>query len=402
MLQKFFNLFGQRQINVERNRDGVFTYEFLNADGFHENDKYLELSLNNPVLMTVISLIAKTYSQMKIIHEDLDGNVIENSDVLRLLSTPNYFQTQQDFLFQHKWFLSATGNNLIYTIKTFKNELPKCLYNLIPSDIDFKEVNKLDKFIISKKDGIAFGEQKIKYTLDSKTYELRVDELIPFYDLASGLKSNSFLRSPSRVQGIRKPLQNIEENLNSKNTNLFFSQKYLGVSSGDGYAGTIKEDDKRNILTALRSKNFLASNSKIDVTHLVSNMKNLFLDEQFSEDAMKVLLAYDMNKDVLNYFSKQSTFENQEKGELKWIQNSIQTSADNDMNSFSQQFGLFEKGQRLRASFNHLPIMQSVMLEKWNAFKSAQESIKLALENKTITDAEAKEKTQRLIKDLGI
>ena len=34
MLQKFFNLFGQRQVSVERNRDGVFTYHFLDSNGF--------------------------------------------------------------------------------------------------------------------------------------------------------------------------------------------------------------------------------------------------------------------------------------------------------------------------------------------------------------------------------
>jgi len=43
---------------------------------------------------------------------------------------------------------------------------------------------------------------------------LKIGNLIPFYDLSNGLKDNSFMRSPSRVKSIIKPLENIEQNLN--------------------------------------------------------------------------------------------------------------------------------------------------------------------------------------------
>jgi hypothetical protein len=49
---------------------------------------------------------------------------------------------------------------------------------------------------------------------------------------------------------------------------------------------------------------------------------------------------------------------------LDYVQNSIQTDANNTMNSFASSFGLIDKGESLVASYNHLPVMQLVMKTK--------------------------------------
>jgi hypothetical protein len=139
-----FGLFN-RNINVERDRTGMFTYSFLDNDGFVNSTKYLELSLNNPVLMTIIALRCKIYCQMKITHLNSAGNPIENSDVLKLLKQPNYFQSQEDFLFQQMWFLSATGTN--YTYKVNALNTTRSIYNLLPSEIDLQNSQKVKSFV---------------------------------------------------------------------------------------------------------------------------------------------------------------------------------------------------------------------------------------------------------------
>ena len=131
-------------------------------------------------------------------------------------------------------------------------------------------------------------------------------------------------------------------------------------------------------------------------------MKKLFLDEQFADDANKCLLAFEMNKNVLNYFAKDSTFENQNKGVINWIQNSIQGSADNTMNSLSSTFGLLDKGERLVASYDHLPIMQSLINDKIKSFTEFQNALKVSLENGTIDNATAKKMSDNFIKTLGL
>ena len=406
MVVKSISLFGRELFRVERNRLGEFSYTILEGgNDFSKNERYLEMSLSNPVLMTICALRSKIYSQMKIKHINSRGEVVDNSPYVKILSQPNFFQSQQDFLFQQMWFLSATGNCYTYQKKAFSTELPKALYNLIPSDIDFNKAHKVNKFIVTDKDKKAYGDREIKYTLDDQDYKIKLSEIIPFYDLANGLTSNTFMISPSRVKGIIKVLENIEQNLKSKHINLQMSQKYLATNKSNiqGVTTPLDEKDRTVIERVLHNKSMQITNNDVNVSHLVSDMKKLFLDDQFSSDALKCLLAFDMNKDILNYsLAGASTYENQEKGELRYLQNSIQTTADNTMNSFSSQWGLIDMGEKLVATYDHLNIMQPVMNEKIATLKTFQEVVKLSLENGTMTNAEAKQKTNDLLIKLGM
>jgi len=403
MIEKSFSLFGTKIFSrIERSIDGTMSYQLLGGDGFVNYSDYLKISLENPVLNTIISLRAKMYSQMAITHIDSNGKEIKNSEVLKLLKQPNYFQSQEDFLFQQMWFLSCAGNNYVYQIKPLSTQLPKSLYNLIPSEIDFNDVNKIDKFVFKKDDNKAIQDRKIKYTLDNTQYEIKLSELIPLYDLANGLKCNSWFSAPSRVQSIEKVLQNIEQNLTSKHKNLQFSAKYIGTNKSTGMEAQIQPGDRKAIENVLNSKDVLTTNAAIEYKHLVSDMKRLYLDEQFADDANKCLLAFELNKGVLNYFAKDSTFENQNQGIINWIQNSIQGSADNTMNSLSSSFGLLEKGERLIASFDHLPIMQTLINEKIKSFTEFQNSLKIAIENQTLSLADAKKMSDNFIKNLKL
>lgn len=403
MIEKSFSLFG-RQIfsKIERFRDGSVWTTLLSGDDFINDSNYLRTSLENPVLNAIVSLRAKMYSQMQISHVDANGKEVKNSDVLKLLKQPNYFQSQEDFLFQQMWFLSVSGNDFIYQIKPLSSELPKAIYNLIPSEIDFNKVNKVDKFIFTKEQIKAFSDRKIKYTLDGKCYEIKVSEIIPLYDLANGLTTDSWLVAPSRVKAIEKALQNIDVNLRSKHKNLQFSAKYVGVNKSTGMEAQVRPDDRKEIERVLNTKDVLTTNASVEYKHLVSDMKKLFLDEQFADDANKCLLAFEMNKNVLNYFAKDSTFENQNQGVINWIQNSIQGSADNTMNSLSSSFGLLDKNERLVATFDHLPIMQTLINDKIKSFTEFQNALKVSLENGTIDNSTAKKMSDNFIKNLGL
>jgi len=389
---------------IVRDNTGSFSY-MLEESAFGNSEKYLDWSLNNPVLFAIIALRSKMISQMKITHLDSQGNVIENSDVLKLLKQPNYFQSQEDFFFQLAWFLSVTGNNYTYKKQLLSTQLPKALYNLIPSEIDFEKVMNIKTFISDDKEFKEVGKKTIKYTLDSQEYKLQLNTLIPFYDVTNGLTCNSLLQSPSRVKSIAKVLQNIDENLKSKNLNLKMSQKYLGVNKNviNGASTPLRPDDKKLIEQTLMSKSLLTTNGDIEVKHLINDLKKLYLDEQFAEDAQKCLLAFGLNNDVLNYFAGgSSTFENQEKGEIRFVQNEIQSTSNNILNSIASSLGLIDKNESLVASFDHLPIMQSVMLDKIAVLTELQNTIKIGLENGTIQSSEAIEMTKSLRIKLGL
>lgn len=358
-----FNFWGKSAVTVERDRNGVFTYSFLDQNGFTNSTKYLELSLTNPVLIAIIALRSKIYSQMKITHLNSSGKPIENSPIIQLFRQPNYFQSQEDFLFQQMWFLSATGTNLTYKVNALSQT--KSIYNLIPSEINLNDSHKVKSFISTKAELKVYEDRKIIYTLDGQQMNIAIKDLIPTYDLANGLTTNSLMSSPSRLKGISKTIENIEENLLSKNVNLKMSQKYLMASQGDGNEAQIQDKDRNDIFSKIARKSLLITNANIKAQHLVSDMKRLYLDEQFSNDALTCLLAFDMSKDILNYFSNgASTYENKEKAMLDYLQNSIQTDANNTMNSFASSLGLIDKGESLKASYDHLPVMQIVIKMK--------------------------------------
>ena len=403
MIEKTFSLFG-RQIfsKIERSRDGSIWTTLLSGDDFINNSNYLHTSLENPVLNAIVSLRAKMYSQMQISHVDANGKEVKNSDILKLLKQPNYFQSQEDFLFQQMWFLSTSGNNYVYQIKPLSTDLPKAIYNLIPSEIDFNKVNKVDKFVFTKEQIKSFADKKIKYTLDGKSYDIKLSEIIPLYDLANAITTDSWFVAPSRVKAIEKVLQNIDVNLRSKHKNLQFSAKYVGVNKSTGMEAQIQTADRKAIENVLNAKDVLTTNASIEYKHLVSDMKKLYLDEQFADDANKCLLAFEMNKNVLNYFSKDSTFDNQENGVIGYIQNSIQTTAKNTMNSLSQQWGLMERGEKLIASYDHLAVMQPVVNDKIKSFGEMQDALKVAIENQTLTQQEAKKMSDEFKLKLGL
>jgi hypothetical protein len=402
MVTKSLSLFGREIFRVERNRVGQFSYTFLDGNSFIDDGKYLEMYLKNPVLSTIVNFGAQYYSQMRITHLDAQGNEIKNSPYIKLLHTPNYFQSKEDFFFQQKVFLDVSGNDLIYQIKAFTNDVPKALYNLIPNEIDYNKIYKINKFIVTDKDKKAFEEKHIIYKLDDNDYNIKLKDIIPTYDLANGIVKNSFIQSPSRVKAVAKILNNIYENVNSKGINLQMSQKYVGLNQNDGNRAQIQDGDRTSIERAISNKNLLLTNAGVDFKHLVSDMKRLYLDEQYSSDFNKVLLAFGMNKNVLNPFEKDSTFENQNQGIVSYIQNTTQQTADNTMNSLSQAWGLFEKGEILKASYDHLPVMQSAINEKIKTLAEFQNMVKIAKENGTMTDAEAVQKTKELMLKIGM
>jgi len=369
-----FDFWKGNSISVERDRSGTFTYSFLEQNGFVNSDKYLHTSLNNPVIMAIIALRSKIYSQMKITHLNSVGKPIDNSEIIKLFKQPNYFQSQEDFFFQQMWFLSASGTNFTYKVDALNNT--KAIFNLIPSEIDLNSTEKVKSFIYTKSELKAFGEKKIIYKLDGQTFEIKLKDIIPTYDLANGLTTNSLMSSPSRLKGISKTIENIEENLLSKNVNLKMSQKYLMASQGDGNEAQIQDNDRKDIFSKIAKKSLLITNANIKAQHLVSDMKRLYLDEQFSNDALTCLNAFDMNKDILNYFSNgSSTYENKEKAMLDYVQNSIQTDANNTMNSFASSLGLLDKNESLKASYDHLPVMQLIMKAKIDTLKAFQETL---------------------------
>jgi hypothetical protein len=96
----------------------------LENNGFVNSTKYLDYSLNNPILLAIIALRARFILKWRS-HLNSAGKPIENM-YYNCLDNQTTFNLR-GFPFQQMWFLSAVGTNLTYKVNAL-NET-KAIYN---------------------------------------------------------------------------------------------------------------------------------------------------------------------------------------------------------------------------------------------------------------------------------
>jgi len=299
---------------------------------------------------------------------DLSGKEIDNDIFVQKMSNPNFFQSQQDYIYQHQWF-KMLGNNVVRVIKNRSNGSArdinnvKSFNNLVPSCINWKEVNKIDKMIISKGDYQDLLKKEIEYKVGDEDYDIPVSDLVFFYDIANGMVNNSVFKSPSRIAALEPALKNIQLAQRSMNINLQWAHKFIASneSSEMNVAQDLSPEERHRIEETIFQKNLIAANAKINIESLAPDFRKLQYDQGIAANCTRVATEYGVNRDVLNwYLEGSSTYDNRENGILQWVQNTIQQQADDWGNTWTNHFGYLEQGKKIALSFNHLPIMRLV------------------------------------------
>lgn len=316
-------------------------------------------------------------SRGRICVEDLDGNELENDEFLDKIKNPNFSQSQDDFLYQHSFF-KGTGNNITRVIHRGKSKTVDSVIsfeNLIPDQIHYNEVNKVNKFVFTNGDIKDTKSQHIKYRLDDKDIPIPLDELLFFYDISNGLTSDSRFKSPSRIESLMPALKNIEEAQKAKNINLNFSSKYIAsgksIQNKNDFNQTILgSKEKEEIENILYSKDIHAIANGLEVHNLSNDFTKLLYDDSIAASMLKVSNAYGMSKDVINYaLNGASTHENQKTAIVDWIQNSIQFEANDWANTYNDYFKYPEQGKKIVVKYDHLPVMQILEEKRMAAMK---------------------------------
>ena len=191
---------------------------------------YLNVALTNAGVFTALDIQSTIFSQGRICVLDKEGNEIEDDPFLKLISNPNFTQSQQDFLYQHLFF-KGLGNNITRVIAN--NDSPNdinqvvSLENLVPNCIDYNNINKVNKFVFAKSDVDAVKEQHINYNLNTKKVPIPINQLMFFYDVSNGLEADKRFKSPSRLRSLHPAIKNIDQAQKTKNINLKFSAKRI-------------------------------------------------------------------------------------------------------------------------------------------------------------------------------
>lgn len=375
-----FNLsFGRGLPNyVERGIDGSYFYSFFNGlkskKKFTSDQQKLDMILSNPAILKVFCFLSDTYSQVKI-DKYVDDKLKEKDFLYSYKKNPNDWQTWTDLFWEHRFWL-AMGNAYLYVEADV-------WYYLRPNGLDFTEEQRKAfgeiTFASKNKRELLNGTFKYKNENGKVNSNLKLKNLHVFTDMSGGVSGN-WLKGNSRLDALYQIAVNSELALQSKNTNLKYTEKFL-VSGQHDVKDTssrpMTETEKDSIEVSLeKGRKINATKSKVDMKQMVSNIKDLQLDEAYESDLIKVANMYDITKDVIDILAKGSTYENQEKSLGKFINYSqmpkVQQMTDTYENILDEQ--------DLRGSFKHLPFNAVFEVEKINNRKTELESLKLAQE----------------------
>lgn len=364
---------------VERDSSGNWFYSILDSfngnkkKGFKSEQNKLDVILNNPAILKVFCFLSDTYSQVKIDQYNND-QLVKKDFLYSYKKTPNDWQTWTDLFWEHRFWLSGGNAYLYVEANTW--------YYLKPSGLEFteKQIKQFSEITFAEKNKKQIINQTFKYRNENNVVQpLKFSNLYVFTDMSGGVSGN-WLKGNSRLDALYQIAINSELALQSKGTNLKYTEKFLVSGQHDAKDTTSRpmaETEKDSIEISLeKGRKVNATKSKVDMQQMVSNIKDLALDESYESDLIKVANMFDIPKDVIDILAKGSTYENQEKSLGKFINYSQMPKVQ----QMTDTYEVILNEQDLRGSFKHLPFNAVFEVEKINNRKTELESLKLAQE----------------------
>lgn len=370
------------RLYYERDISGNHFYKKTSKD-FKDTDRdLLTISQNHPLLTPALLFVSQLFAQGKFIIRNKNTGAIKKSHwILDLLENPNYYQSSVDFLEAFQFMKVALGSVGIYT-KAPNGMTPTELYLLNTNLIEYpKDFNTKMDF----RDKINDDVQVI-YDKNGENLKLKLKDIMFFYDLPNGLRvshehKNNYFICRSRLDGIIEVLVNTNDSVTAKNIILKSNGKELisGGSNTDGFPLTPEEKIEAEQLFSLkyglsksRSRTMITkADLKYQSLHIA--LRDLGLDESVKTDANIIFTALHIPKDILSLDNKKTTYANQKESMVSYIQSDM-TSALNDFsNSIGVEF--LEKGWELVGTYDHLPVMQFIKVQKYEVIKKQADAL---------------------------
>ena len=362
--------FWTKTFDYIRNTDGSHWYsQFKKGNTTYLNGKdKLDLSINNPVVAACIQIRANLLSKVEFYQEGADGERLTDTDWIKLINNPNALQSKQDFLNQYEWYRLAYGWTYQRPYGATGVQLPSAIFNLKPSYIDFPR-EMLSPIVFTQEEIDAFFEQKFAYTVpDQDTKNIEFKDVMMYFDIANGLKDDktSSVTSPSRLEAVIKSVSNIELALDAENTIIqtngreLFSQSNKGgnlgvqlpMDSADRADIESKLINKFNVSAGRRS---VTTNKPIEWTNISMKLNDLGFVESGANNAMFITQMFEIPNELYKAFTQGDTFENQKEALIGVYEKTIQPVADDLASTWTNHFQL---EQPIKASFDHVPVMQ--------------------------------------------
>lgn len=358
--------------------------EFLNPDTW---DAY-QIYLTTPQVYAVIQRRGYLLASGVWKHYDKNGNLIENSPIVRILENPNPLTRGNDHIRQWNENKCVYGNNFEYLNRPFSSSIPATLTNLPPAETTiitsgkFYKQTKLEDIIL----GYKYGNDQIE------TNDINQTRVI---------NGKNPVKGESPLVSLYMPISNIRGAYGFRNV-LINKKGALGILSNNSKdsAGAIPMSDvERKRLEQEYQRQYgiqdtqsqvIMTNSSLAWQSMTFPTKDLMLFEEIDADFNAIIDAYGLNGNIFTR-TQGTTFENLNQGIKQAYQSTIIPEAEELAMNRSLLFGLISKGEWLELDYSHIPVLQENEKEKAEILKMKAEAMNTLLTNGLYTINELKE-----------
>jgi HK97 family phage portal protein len=356
----------------ERDVDGTSFYDITSFDEWSSSTSNNVISQNHPILTPAILFVAKLFSQANFrLENKRTKKVVDKHWILDVLHRPNSYQTSLDFLETLLFSMIANGMAVVLKKRVIGFDKFDSLYVLNPEHIEWP-ANFSKKYITSTNPEDTFKNEVIKYTEDGKDKEFYIKDLMFFYDLPNFLNKNP-LKVKSRLDGLKQTLINTQDSLIAKNIILKSNGKELLSLKKDSIGLSAEEKKEAESLLNLNyglsrtRKRGLITRADLDWKSLHIALRDLGLDESIKVDGNLIFSALHIPKDILSLEAKKTTYNNFKESMTSYIQNELQSTLNAILATF--QLEIKETNIVLKGDYDHLPVMQYAMKEKFDVIQ---------------------------------
>lgn len=283
--------------------------------------------------------------------------VNENARIPDWLLTPNPTQNFKEYVKEWYIYFNVFANYYIYPNRPFPKSEPKTIFNLLPSFVKITTTGKyLDQVTI---DGMI---KKIEFNVNGNILKtFKPSELVWGKD---GVSKNPFM-AESKLIGLQFPISNSVGSLKTRNRFIYNGAKgIISSKQGDGDGGVpLGEPERKEIEMKIQSdygirdnqSSTIVATSQLSYSAIDPPTREMMLFEEDTAAAEAICGALGMNKYMFPYF-KDSTFENQKKGEIATYQNKIIPSSETLAAIFDEIDN--DTVDEYFFDFSHLPVLQ--------------------------------------------
>jgi hypothetical protein len=355
----------------ERMVDGTHVYSITGRDDWGKNMSNLAMAQNHPILTPAMLFDSKIFSQATFeIYDKETKSVVKDHKLLSLLNNPNHYQTTIDLLETLRFMMIAQGQSVAYLKRVPGGLSYNSIYILNPDLIKWPDcytTKMSSRALLDKSNG------KIVYDENGENIQIYLKDLLFFYDSPNGLDKKNSYKNKSRLDGLKQTLINTHDSLLAKNIILKTNGKELITGKSGSFP--LDPEEKERIENLYQANYGLSKTRKraiitrADVSHksLHIALRDLGLDESVKVDGNLIYTALHIPKDILSLEAKKTTYNNFKESMVSFIQNEMQGSMDAVTAVFQKL--ITEPNLVLRANYNHLPVMQFVLLEKYKMIK---------------------------------